>query len=824
MGASNSRLDEDKGLQLCRARKKFIKQALNGRCSVAAAHIAYIEELKIIGAALRRFAQIDARVESFAFPSRSVTTEPRAFTEKSVSQLSLSSPSRSQYEDTTVYASPSPSSQVLKYNSHHMKFRIPFSKKIEEKPPMHVTMSVTSTTPPSTTPRSTEVPEASSFETSSIPSETPWDYFGLFHPIDDHFSSQERNRFDQGSEHSDEIQHLRAEEGIPDLEDVEDKLSSHGIDESHDSQDEFDEPSLATLVRSFKNVNVTTEDDANNKSPVAPQENRVSKTKPPSFENVIEGKDHVVDEDSSIKSSETKSPGFENVIKGKEFVSKEDPSIKSSEPVESEAKFINGKKNKSPDLSPLRATSSRFMHLNDAKVNPITERQVEDKVAPKDFFSSMQEIEQLFVKASESGKEVPRMLEANKFHFRPVFPGKESGSVATSLLKSCFSCGNDPSEIKQEPPQNSVKYLTWHRTSSSRSASSRNLLRGKSIEDINDVSKNLFEDFCMVSGSHASTLDRLYAWEKKLYDEVKACQVLRSNFDLKCKLLRQKESQGLNTDKTRAIVKDLHSRIRVSIHRIDSISKKIEEIRDKELQPQLEELIEGLRRMWEMMMDCHRLQFHIISISIAPGSTKINIQSDSLRQITIHLENELNSLSSNFTKWIGAQKIYVEAINKWLFKCVSLPQNNIKRNKRMRLPSMRECGPPIYMICDAWLEMIDRLPCKGVVDSIKDLAAEVAHVLPRQEKNQGKSTNRSRNVSLLDGMDGDERGINTSTDEALEDLVPAFDGFRTSLAGFLGKSNNFAECSVTMFSDLQKSIQDAKFKYEQFKSQQKKVV
>lgn len=25
----------------------------------------------------------------------------------------------------------------------------------------------------------------------------------------------------------------------------------------------------------------------------------------------------------------------------------------------------------------------------------------------------------------------------------------------------------------------------------------------------------------MVSGSHASTLDRLYAWEKKLYDEVK---------------------------------------------------------------------------------------------------------------------------------------------------------------------------------------------------------------------------------------------------------------------------------------------------------------
>lgn len=65
---------------------------------------------------------------------------------------------------------------------------------------------------------------------------------------------------------------------------------------------------------------------------------------------------------------------------------------------------------------------------------------------------------------------------------------------------------------------------------------------------------------------------------------------------MKCRLLRHKESVGEKSiiiDKTRVIVKDLHSRILVAIHRIDSISKQIEEIRDKELQPQLEELIEG---------------------------------------------------------------------------------------------------------------------------------------------------------------------------------------------------------------------------------------
>lgn len=65
---------------------------------------------------------------------------------------------------------------------------------------------------------------------------------------------------------------------------------------------------------------------------------------------------------------------------------------------------------------------------------------------------------------------------------------------------------------------------------------------------------------------------------------------------MKCKLLRQQDSKGesrYKIDKTRATVKDLHSRIRVAIHQITSISKRIEELRDKELQPQLEELIEG---------------------------------------------------------------------------------------------------------------------------------------------------------------------------------------------------------------------------------------
>lgn len=60
------------------------------------------------------------------------------------------------------------------------------------------------------------------------------------------------------------------------------------------------------------------------------------------------------------------------------------------------------------------------------------------------------------------------------------------------------------------------------RSASSRSSSSRFLMNSSSSRDEGyESSSDVSEESCMFSGSHQSTLDRLYAWEKKLYDEVK---------------------------------------------------------------------------------------------------------------------------------------------------------------------------------------------------------------------------------------------------------------------------------------------------------------
>lgn len=46
-------------------------------------------------------------------------------------------------------------------------------------------------------------------------------------------------------------------------------------------------------------------------------------------------------------------------------------------------------------------------------------------------------------------------------------------------------------------------------------------------------------------------------------------------------------------DKTRATLRDLHTQIKVSIHSVEAISKRIETLRDEELEPQLLELVQG---------------------------------------------------------------------------------------------------------------------------------------------------------------------------------------------------------------------------------------
>lgn len=376
MGATSSKLEDDKPLLLCQERKRLIREALDRRCLLAAAHFAYIQSLRNTGTALRKFVEPEAPTESSLYTSTSATPDPLALIEKS--QFSNLSPSISQHLDTSDSFSPTPSPlSSERFHVNHMKASRSFSTTIEEKPtvPLTATISTSSATPKR---REPELDENSLLEDPPPPGSLPWDYFSLFHPVDNRFSFQEDREFTHNLdrefthnlENVDDIRRLREEEGIPELEEEGEKSPLNEKDDFSDSEDDFDHPSTEPLVRMFKNRNVNMDQHMTNGSHDIP-----------SIENV---------------SAENEQQNEEKSVAGNGMYEAD------KAPVMTPSKVVP------PPISlPLNGKSR--------EAGPAMKQGM-------DFFLCMKEIEGLFIKASDSGREVPRMLEADKIQFRPLVP------------------------------------------------------------------------------------------------------------------------------------------------------------------------------------------------------------------------------------------------------------------------------------------------------------------------------------------------------------------------------------------------------------------
>ncbi|ONK79419.1 uncharacterized protein A4U43_C01F6160 [Asparagus officinalis] len=198
----------------------------------------------------------------------------------------------------------------------------------------------------------------------------------------------------------------------------------------------------------------------------------------------------------------------------------------------------------------------------------------------------MKEINEQFVRICDCAQEVSTMLEASRAQYSST-----SSEISASRM---------------------LNPVTLFHSASSRSTSSRSFLASSSSRDDSyESSSDYSEESSMESGSHQSTLDRLYAWEKKLYQEVKSGERIRMAYEKKCKQLRNQDVTGeepSSVHKTRAAARDLYTKLKVSVQTVESISKRIDALRDEELHPQLRELIQGLARMWRTMADCHQIQ------------------------------------------------------------------------------------------------------------------------------------------------------------------------------------------------------------------------
>ncbi|XP_028797555.1 nitrate regulatory gene2 protein-like [Neltuma alba] len=371
---------------------------------------------------------------------------------------------------------------------------------------------------------------------------------------------------------------------------------------------------------------------------------------------------------------------------------------------------------------------------------------VETPEEGRELLDALKDIEDYFVRAYNSGKNVTRMLEANRI---PLQSGLE--------------------ELKENSTK-LIHAITWHR-SNSKSSSCKSLVvsDAKNSSTWTEYKNDLFDDYGgMDSGSHSLTLGRLYAWEKKLYEEVKAGDITRKNYEKKCAQLRNKDVRGddvQSTDKTRAAVKDLYAGILVAIRRAESISKRIQKIRDEELQPQIVELLKGLAQTWKVVLESHETQRKILSeVKSFTCPTYGKFCNESHRLATVRLETQLRNWHACFRQYMAAQKAYVEALYGWLSKFI-VPEVEFYSRRKNVAVSYQANGPPLLVVCHDWLASLQKLPDKMVTLALKSVVKDMRALWLQQ----GEEQQQKRKVdSLSKDLDRRHSGLNKVKSKMLE--------------------------------------------------------
>lgn len=778
MDRSNSMIGEEEDvLSRCRERKRFVKLAIDNRYTLATAHLNYIQSLRRMGMSLRRFDEQEMMAgSSFSTSPRGVSEPPVVLPGKSPSPSpfpsSSTSPSppqsprsergesRSPLDSLSSHGSISPTSYASPLRMNYMRSGGMQPMTFKDQPPSPESGRVESY---STTPRygmdpGPSIPTHPSSSQKSVPLPPPssatgissWDFFNVFLPFENPYHFPVDTGMSQPSDgDSVDLKHVRDEEGIPDLED-----GDQGEEYIHEETKEVNH-----LEESASEVSFIESDKMHS-------------------ETANQG---TMDTNFSVEKHVPVSRA-DGITQGRT-----EPSMETmAQPIrEDVAEEINSRYTEKGNGAITKMAAEEVNALVQDKQladkeTPLEKENSTEFVARRDrsFLGSLKNIEDQFIKAFESGKEVSRMLEANKAHYFPSFTEKKGRSWKCRIFFPCgLSCCTEPTVLEShEPPSKALTVITWHRSTSSQSSSSKTPFASNSKDDIDDSSSDFVEDFCMISGSHSSTLERLYAWETKLYEEVKAGDSIRRVYEKKCVQLRHQEAKGESIeviDKTRAAIKDLHSRVRVAIEAVDSVSKRIQRLRDEELQPQLLELIQGLMKMWTIMLGCHQSQCQIIRETHISGHFVANvIFNESHRQTILHLEKELQNWQLRFMDWMGAQKAYVAALHGWLLKCIKLPEPST-RGRSMPFSPHKAGAPPVVIICTDWCQVFENPKEEvNVVEAMKTLGATLRGIWARWDEKQNKKKNAE---SLGKDLDRKVKSIQRVESRMLDTQGPPVD-------------------------------------------------
>ncbi|KAJ8570972.1 hypothetical protein K7X08_037944 [Anisodus acutangulus] len=438
------------------------------------------------------------------------------------------------------------------------------------------------------------------------------------------------------------------------------------------------------------------------------------------------------------------------------------------------------------------------VHVVDKKV--VNEEESRGNVASfKSDSDVVKEIQVQFERASESGNELAKMLEVGKL---PHNRKHATYQVSSKMLHAIA-------------PSSSVLSLP------------------STIEIADHAILDVEGDISSRPRNISSTLQKLYLWEKKLFEEVKAEEKIRVLHERKSRKLKQLDEKGAEShkvDMTRKLVLSVSSKIRIAIQVVDKISEKINKLRDEELWPQLNELIQGLSRMWKSMLECHRYQ--CLAIGEAKQLDAIashKHSSDAHLEATLQLEHELLNWTLSFSCWVSAQKGYVRALNNWLMKCLLYVPEETDDGIAPFSPG-RIGAPLIFVICNRWSQTFERVSEKEVVDCMRDFATNVLQLwerdklelrqkmmvnkdMERQVKNLEREDQKiQKEIHALDKrivlVSGEEHSLSLNRHVVYQSETSKNSSFQVGLQRIFEAMERFTSNSLKVYEELLQCIEE----------------
>ncbi|RCV43771.1 hypothetical protein SETIT_9G320300v2 [Setaria italica] len=321
-------------------------------------------------------------------------------------------------------------------------------------------------------------------------------------------------------------------------------------------------------------------------------------------------------------------------------------------------------------------------------------------------------IEEYFVRAADAGNDVSELLEASRAQLDRNFRQLKKTVYHSNSVLSALS-----STWTSKPPL-AVRYKL-----------DTNALEMESTE----------------GKSHGSTLERLLAWEKKLYEEVKARESVKIEHEKKLSTLQSLEYRGRDSsklDKTKASINKLQSLIVVTSQAATTTSSAIVRVRDNELAPQLVQLCFALLGMWRSMNHFHEIQNEIVQqVCGLVDNSMAESTSDLHRLATRDLEAAVAAWHSNFNRLIKYQRDYIRALYGWLKLTLCQVDNSAPQEAHASMIS-RE----LTSFCDEWKQALDRLPDAVASEAIKSFV-NVVHVIYTKQAEEMKIKKRAETYS-----------------------------------------------------------------------------